>query len=168
MAAECDLGGGVGVSVVARSSGRRAGPRGAGAVLLPLLLLASCAPPSPPVAPTPVRDARVATRDEIVDSRAANLLDFVRWHRPQWLRYSAADGSAHSGVVVYLNGAWIGNEESLREISSGFAASVRYIERDDASARWGRGHGAGAIMITSLSALRATAARERGPAPPSG
>lgn len=163
MAAEGDLGGGIGVSVVPRFRGGGAGPWGAGAVLLPLVLLASCAPPSPREASAPGPDSRVATRDEIVDSRLVNLLEFVRWHRPQWLRYSAADGWAHRGVAVYLNGAWIGNEEALRDISSSLAASVRFIEGDEASARWGSSHEAGAIMITSLPALRATAARERGP-----
>jgi hypothetical protein len=167
MAAEHASRGGVRVSVASRSPGGGAGLRGAGAVLLPLLLLSSCAPLSSPAARAPGPDARLATRDEIVDSRLANLLEFVRWHRPQWIRYSAADGWGHSGVAVYLNGAWIGNEESLRDISSGFAASLRYIEGDEASARWGRGHGAGAIMITSLPALRATAALARQPAPPS-
>ena len=156
------------MSAVPRTRRARAGPRGAGAVLLPLVLLASCAPAALPGSSAPGPDARVATRDEIVDSRLANLLEFVRWHRPQWLRYSSADGWAHRGVAVYLNGAWIGNEESLRDIASGLAASVRFIEGDEASARWGRDHEAGAIMITSLPALRATAARERGPNSPSG
>ena len=127
MAAEGDLGGGIGVSVVPRFRGGGAGPRGAGAVLLPLMLLASCAPPPPQDAPAPGPDSRVATREEIVDSRLVNLLEFVRWHRPQWLRHSAADGFAEGGVAVYLNGAWIGNEDSLRDISSGLAASVRFI-----------------------------------------
>jgi hypothetical protein len=167
MAAEGDPGGDGGMSLVLRFRRGGAGPGGAGAVLLPLLVLASCARAVSPGASAPHSGASMATRDEIVDSRVATLLEFVRWHRPRWLHYSAADGAAEGGVAVYLNGAWIGDEESLRDISSGLAASLRFIEGDEASARWGRGHEAGAIMITTLPALRALAARERGPRPPS-
>jgi hypothetical protein len=101
-----------------------------------------------------------------VDSRLGTLLDFVRWHRPHWLRYTPADGWTHEGVAVYLNGAWIGGDESLGEIAAGFAASLRYIDGDEASARWGRGHEAGAILITSMPAL--LAAGRDGGRPPSG
>jgi hypothetical protein len=104
----------------------------------------------------------LATHAEIAESRQPNLLEFVRWHRPSWLRGTRGTGPAPAEVKVYLNGAWIGGEDALREIRADFAASVRYVEPLDASARWGKGHEAGAIMIVSMPAMLAASRGKTG------
>jgi hypothetical protein len=117
--------------------------------LLVLMLVTAAAPAAAGVAPTVGPRARVVTQDEIEASRQSNLLDFVRTHRPQWLRTRGPVGISALEVAVYLDGQRVGGPEQLRAISTQVTARLRYLDGREATTFWGGGHGNGAIMVTT-------------------
>jgi hypothetical protein len=90
--------------------------------------------------------SREVTQKELRESRQSNLLDFVRSARPQWLR---TRGVQQSPVMVYLDGQRVGGPEQLRLISTEITSSLRFVDAQEATTRWGPGHQSGAILIST-------------------
>lgn len=115
--------------------------------LLTLLVLGGATPASA-FDPSPSGpNAREVGREEIQEARQSNLYDFVKVNRPQWLRTRATAGMAASPVAVYLDGQKVGGPEQLRLVSSEVTASLRYIDGQEATTRYGPGHANGAILV---------------------
>ncbi|MDH5758943.1 MAG: hypothetical protein OEZ65_05090 [Gemmatimonadota bacterium] len=93
------------------------------------------------------------TQEEIMGAGARNLHEVVQRLRPRWLRARAADRSFGSSVeiVVYQNQTFLGNTETLAQISPSMAYEMRWLDGTTAAATLpGLGSGrivAGAIVI---------------------
>lgn len=101
----------------------------------------------------------VVTHSELVASGRANLLDYVRLHRPSWLRTRGATGE----VIVYLDGVRMGGPEALQEIHPEMVAEVRHIDAREATTRWGTGHTEGAILVVTGRTSRPAASADTQP-----
>lgn len=84
-------------------------------------------------APRARRD--LITQEEIVASGATNLYEVVQRLRPAWLRGSSASNIRGGGtsVVVYQGSTPLGGLEALRQLTPGYAASLRFLEGTEAS-----------------------------------
>lgn len=75
------------------------------------------------------------TREEIAASGATNLYEVVQRLRPAWMRGTSASNLRGGGtsVVVYQGNTPLGGLEALRQLTTGYAASLRYLEGTEAS-----------------------------------
>jgi hypothetical protein len=98
------------------------------------------------------RAARV-NRDVITQEdvfRYVNAYDAINAMNPTWLRARGTDSLNNpSQVWVYINGSRLGGVESLRTVTGGDVAEIRFYDGLAATQRWGMGHGAGVIAITT-------------------
>lgn len=94
------------------------------------------------------RSNDVAMEKELRESSTRSALEFVRQHRPQWLRSRGSSGrGAPAEPVVYLGDVRLGGLESLAQFPTNNIKELRYHNATDATSRWGTGHSAGAIVI---------------------
>lgn len=84
-------------------------------------------------APRARRD--LITQEEIAASGATNLYEVVQRLRPGWLRGGNVSNfrGGGTGVVVYQNNTPLGGPEALRQLTPGYAASLRFLEGTEAS-----------------------------------
>ncbi len=69
------------------------------------------------------------TREQIMEVGATNLYDVVHRLRPRWLRVSTRRSfNMENEVVVMQNDMYLGNSESLKQLSPELAYELRYIE----------------------------------------
>jgi hypothetical protein len=107
-------------------------------------------PPAPPAAQEPGAQAAaprqertraprirrdMISREEIVESGATNLYEVVQRLRPGWLRGGNVSNIRGGGtsVVVYQNNTPLGGPEALRQLTPGYAASLRFLDGTEAS-----------------------------------
>lgn len=84
----------------------------------------------------PRRRRDVISRDELVESGAANLFDAVSRLRPQWMRARGStnmSGSAGTSIVVYQGSTQLGGIDALRSINPEFAEELRFLDASEAS-----------------------------------
>lgn len=86
---------------------------------------------------------------ELVASGRTDLFEYVRLHRPQWLRTRGVSASGVNEVMVYVNGNRMGGPRTLEHIRPDMAVEVRYLDSREATTLYGAGHGAGAILVTT-------------------
>lgn len=119
-----------------------------------------------PMAPHVSANPRMMiTAREISESAAATAYEAVRLLRPGWLASRRPDLFADPGcgprervcepvrvdvLKVYLDGHRLGSTESLTEINARTIEAIRYFTPAEAVARWGAGHGQGAILVMTL------------------
>lgn len=114
------------------------------------------------------RAGTIITSGEIREASVATALEAVRLYHPEWLtpRGQGAFGYADSGdIPVYLGTLQVGGAEVLGEISADSIASIRFINPQLATARWGEGHPFGAIQIIRWSGDAADALPTRAVGP---
>jgi len=127
--------------------------------LLPLLATACSRPAQTssgadarPMGSRAARD--VLSAEEIAGANVHSIYEAVRLLRPAFL-FSRGSTSLRSSApalpVVYLDGVLAGGLEVLRDIPSGSVKEVRYYNAPDATVRWGTGHTAGAISVSTKS-----------------
>ena len=95
----------------------------------------------------------IITALEISQSSASTAYDAVRLLRPNWLADRRADvfgQSAGEALKVYLDGHRLGGIETLQEINARNVQNIRFFGAAQAVARWGAGHGQGAILVNTL------------------
>ncbi|HEX6927347.1 MAG TPA: hypothetical protein VF167_18115 [Longimicrobiaceae bacterium] len=126
------------------------------AALLVVTLACASAPTAFASVQRPTGPRDVVTHSELVASGRANLLDYVRLHRPSWLRTRAVTGE----VVVYLDGIRMGGPEALQEIRPEMVAEVRHLDAREATTRWGTGHTEGAILVVTGRTSRSEASAD--------
>jgi hypothetical protein len=83
----------------------------------------------------PRRRRDVITKEEMVESGATNLYEVVQRTRPSWLRGGNPSnfGGGGGGYVVYQNTTQLGGLEALRQLSPGYAESLRFLDGSTAS-----------------------------------
>lgn len=100
------------------------------------------------------------TQEEIAAAHLETIYDVIEQLRPSMLRTRglmdrsgggspAEAGAASNSINVYLNTTWIGDVTKLRGIQAASVKLVQYLNSNDATTRFGTGHGAGAILVTS-------------------
>lgn len=83
----------------------------------------------------PRRRRDLITQEEIAESGATNLYEVVQRLRPAWLRGGSASNisGGGTGYVVYQNNTPLGGLDALRQMSPGYAESLRFLEGTEAS-----------------------------------
>jgi hypothetical protein len=111
---------------------------------------------------TPQRrgNSTLITESEIASANLETIYDVIERLRPNMLRTrgqvgrlsGASEGDAgaqNSRIRVYLNGSSVGDLTMLRSIQASSIREVQYLSATDATTRFGTGHDAGAILLTS-------------------
>ncbi len=92
----------------------------------------------------------IITQEELAMQTVA--YDAIQSLRPTWLRPRGTDSiRSPSQVWVYRDGSRLGGVEMLRTTSTADIAEIRFYDAAAATQRWGMGHGAGVISITTRS-----------------
>jgi hypothetical protein len=97
------------------------------------------------------RNANVITAQELSQTGESNVYQAIEELRPQWVRgrsrASMREGGQSADVVVYIEGARIGNASALQQISINGVYDVQYLDASEATNRFGTGHTSGAIIV---------------------
>jgi len=123
----------------------------------------SSSPPASGAVTTPSGprgNANLITESEITATGLQTIHEVIERLRPNMLRTrgqmgrlagaSAAEpGASNSNIKVYLNGTQIGDISMLRSIQATSVKQVQFLSSSDATTRFGTGHDAGAILVTS-------------------
>lgn len=118
-----------------------------------LVAVAGCASGGGAADGSPRARARmdVITKEQALESRATDALGIVETLRSGWLRERGSDSltGQPTRVQVYFDDVRLGGVETLRSISLVQIGHIRYYDGVAASGRWGLGHGAGVIFVSS-------------------
>ena len=110
------------------------------------LLVVACS--STPRQRSTSRQQRVITIAEIDAVRYTNAFEVVEALRPQWLRTRGRTSfRAQESVKVYLDDSLLGDPLQLRQITTRSISSIRFMDANEATTRWGLDHGHGAIIV---------------------
>jgi hypothetical protein len=137
------------------------------AALLLVVLCSACAS-SRSATDRPRVDRDLITQEEMLEHRFTNVYDAVAALRSNWLRPRGPDSFVSpSQVWVYFDNTRMGGVESLRLIQPSVVAAARFYDGLDAQGRWGVGHAAGVIHVTSFPGANAPPGRGGGALPDS-
>lgn len=98
------------------------------------------------------KDPNVLLRGDIAGTDAATVQDVIERLRPRWLRVRGLVRDVAGNqlrIQVYMDGSRRGGPEVLSSINPQTVQELRFVVPRDATIRYGMGHGAGAIEITS-------------------
>jgi hypothetical protein len=101
-----------------------------------------------------VSTREILTADEISRTTALNAYDAILIRRPAFLagaqRRALRDADQpDTRPVVYVNGVYFGEVQSLRDIPLREIKEIRFLEANDATRVLGSAHVGGVIMITT-------------------
>ena len=125
------------------------------------VVIGGCLPPSPSGrVSNPTRASTHVSRAEIEANgdRFATAYEIVRSLRPAMLvardralnvQSTSTARQARPGIQVYLDGVPFGGVEWLTFIPASTVLDVTWLSALDATTRYGTGHSAGAILVTS-------------------
>lgn len=114
-----------------------------------LLLLAACSAAPGQRRSSPV-DLNLITTEEMQATRYSSAFQVVQSLRPQWLRLRGPTSfSARESIKVYLDGSLLGGPEQLQQITTKSISSIRFLDSNEATLRWGLDHGQGAIVVST-------------------
>lgn len=109
---------------------------------------AACAQPNSGQGPR--TDMSVLTYQTLVDDHFLTAYDAVASLRSNWMNAKGTDSfTSPTEVRVYLNNTLLGGIETLREIGTPTVVFIRHYDGIAATARWGLGHGAGVIFVST-------------------
>jgi len=95
-------------------------------------------------------NAQLLTQSEMEANHFTNVYDAVASVRASWLTVRGTDSFyTPSEVVVYYDDTRLGGVSELRAITVNSVAWVRHYSGVDATTRWGVGHSAGVIFVSS-------------------
>ena len=96
----------------------------------------------------------VLTAEEIATTTAENAYDAISLKRPFFLKSrgprslrEAPVGQTVEFPIVYMNGMYYGELESLRNIHVSQIREIRYFDHNTATLRFGTGHTGGIILV---------------------
>ncbi len=120
------------------------------ALLASYLSLAGCATTGG-VKTGDARDHGTLTREQIAENHFNTAYDAVEALRSNWLtvRGGADSFQTPSEVLVYMDDVRLGNTDKLREVAASNIYYMRYLDGVAATGRWGVGHSAGVIYIST-------------------
>jgi hypothetical protein len=100
----------------------------------------------------PGGDRNVILAEEIVQVENATALDVVQRLRPHFLQRrgpTSITQQDNTYPVIYIDGLRRGDVNELRQIPASTIARIEYISASDATTRWGTGHTAGVIAVST-------------------
>ena len=101
-----------------------------------------------PAGPRPSSD--YLTQQQMLDNNFINAYDAIAALRSNWLVVRGTDSfQTSSEVWVYYDQTKLGGVETLKAVTVNEVAYIRHYSAIDATTRWGVGHGAGVIFISS-------------------
>ncbi len=120
-------------------------------LLLPVFLLtAGCASTGARYPDVP-RD--VINRAMLTEAETLSAYEAVRRFRPMWLRSVRGQDSFVSqgrrGLRVYVDGVAAGGIGALRDLDANLVEEMRYLDKREATTRFGTDHAEGAILVTT-------------------
>lgn len=117
-----------------------------------LVLVCACASAGGTSTPRPARNANMLTGEEIQSRPGLTLYQLIERDRPTWLRTRGRTSinGADDAIVVYRDEVLQGGIGVLRDMTVAGVATIRRISGPEAEGRFGPGHQAGAILITSI------------------
>ena len=95
--------------------------------------------------------ADLIVQEQIQGRGFASAYDVVEALRGGWLR-TRGEGTLTgppTEIQVYLDATRLGNTSTLRQIPAVNVTYIQWYNANDATARWGIGHGAGAIYVST-------------------
>jgi hypothetical protein len=97
-----------------------------------------------------VRDHGTLTKEQIAESHFSTAYDAVEALRSNWLKARGTDSfQTPSEVLVYLDNTRLGGTDRLREIAANTIVYMRFYDGVSATGRWGIGHAAGVIYVST-------------------
>lgn len=97
-------------------------------------------------------DRTALAREQMVQARYSTVYDAVEALRPNWLRPRGPESFVLPLVVwVYVDNVRLGDVQTLRTIQPSQVSTVRFYDGPSATGRWGVGHGAGVIHVSTWS-----------------
>jgi hypothetical protein len=105
-----------------------------------------------PAGRPPRIDRTVLSRDQMLKAKYSTVYDAVLALRPNWLRPRGPESFVLPTVVwVYVDEQRLGDVETLRTIQTSQVSTVRFYDGPSATGRWGVGHNAGVIHVSTWS-----------------
>jgi hypothetical protein len=98
----------------------------------------------------PRTDRELLTAEELNQRSFYSAYEAVEALRPLWLSRRGED----SDVQVYVDDIRMGGVAALRSVRILSVAFIKHMDGIQATARYGRGHEAGAILVTTRAAGR--------------
>ena len=96
------------------------------------------------------RDAERLTQAQMREGHFTNVYDAVAALRSQWLTVRGTDSFGDTSQVwVYFDQTRLGGVDELRNVTVNSVAWARHYNGVDATMRWGVGHSAGVIYLSS-------------------
>ena len=92
----------------------------------------------------------VITTAELVQAGDVSVYEALDKLRPQFLRSRSAVGTNVAPVRVYIGGLQMEGLDHLREVMARAVKEVRYLEPQQANARFGGNNSGGAIVVTMM------------------
>ena len=90
------------------------------------------------------------TQEQIAAQHFNTVYDAVEALRSNWLQTRGTDSFQNpSEVRVYLDNTLLGGVQKLREIAANTVTFIKYFDGVAATARWGVGHAAGVIYLST-------------------
>lgn len=115
-----------------------------------LVAASACGGRSQPGAAPPRTDRETLTAEELSQRSFYSAYDAVDALRPLWLSRPGLG----SEVQVYVDENRMGGVAALRSVRILSVAFIKHMDGIQATARYGRGHDAGAILVTTRAAGR--------------
>jgi hypothetical protein len=120
-------------------------------VLLAILVLAGCV--RSPASGTPSPDRSILTRAQFEDEHFETAYDVIAALRANWLLDHGPDSFSNpSKVLVYLDNVQLGTVETLKTVTTRIVYSMEHMNGVAANARYGIGHSAGVIVVSTYPA----------------
>ena len=119
-------------------------------ILVVIAGLFSCSPSTRASRPAG-STANIIAGEELSSTSAANAYQLIENLRPNWMRVRTQRSirlGENVSPVIYVNRSRYGTIDSLRDISTLNLRLVEYLSPNDATTRYGGGHGGGAILLT--------------------
>ena len=93
----------------------------------------------------------VVTQEQLQGRGFASAYDAIEALRGGWLRTRGATTlmGPEAEIQVYMDNTRLGNVATLRQIPTVNVSYIQWYNANDATARWGIGHGAGAIFVST-------------------
>lgn len=128
-----------------------------GVAALVLTFASGCASGAPAAA-RPRFDAALITREQIQELQVSTAYDVVKTLRGNWLNARGPQSFRYpSAVQLYLDDNHVGDVSVLPSIPTSSIQFIRYYSGQEATAKWGLDHGAGAIYVSTKAKREGTA-----------
>jgi hypothetical protein len=100
----------------------------------------------------PRQNLELITREQITENNFINAYDAVQAIRSNWLQAHGPNSfQTPSEVIVYRDNVRLGGVEELRGMETMTIAYIRHYNGVEATSRWGVGHAAGVIQVSSFT-----------------